>query len=149
MTRHNLETFNLSPRIVLGREEHRQLTTLALAGVGHGSDASDDLLHELDRASVVPDTRVPPDAVRMGSTVTYRTLDGQERAVTLVFPAQADIGKGRISVMTPVGTALIGLRQGQSISWTTRDGRRQVLTVLAVRPPQPEGDGDDPGPQAA
>jgi regulator of nucleoside diphosphate kinase len=148
MTLNSLESFTLSPRLVLGREEHRQLTTLALAGLGHGSDASDDLLYELDRAALVPDATVPADAVRMGSHVVYRTLDGREHEVTLVFPAEADIAQGRVSVMTPVGTALIGLRQGQSITWTTRDARRQVLTVLAVRQPEATP-GDDPGPQAA
>lgn len=141
-----LQDFTLSPAIVLGRNEHRQLTTLALAGSAT-TDIADDLLYELERASVLPDDLLPADTVRMGSRVRYRALDGSERDVTLVFPAQADISEGRISVLTPVGTALIGLRKGQSITWDTRDGRRQVLTVLSVRPPQYEG--DDPGPAAA
>lgn len=143
-THHDL---TLAPAIVLSQDDHSQLTLLALAGTGHTPDASDDLLYELDRAEVLPDNRVPYDAVRMGSTVRYRTGDGAERTATLAYPADADIGAGRISVLTPVGTALIGLRPGQSISWRTRTGRRQVLTVLAVTPPT---DGEDhPGPMAA
>lgn len=149
MTTISLQDFTLSPNIVLGKEDHRQLTVLAMAGSGHSADASDDLLHELDRASVVPDESLPPDVVRMGSSVTYRSSDGSVRQVVLVFPSQADIAQSRISVMTPVGTALIGLRKGQSITWTTRDGRKQVLTVLAVLPPADGEDGDDPGPMAA
>ena len=69
-----------------------------------------------------------------------------ERDVTLTYPADADIAERRISILTPVGTALIGLRAGQSISFRTRDGRPQMLTVLSVRPPETE---DDPGPWAA
>jgi regulator of nucleoside diphosphate kinase len=55
--------------------------------------------------------------------------------VTLVYPVDADIATGRISIMTPVGTALIGLRVGQSISWRSRDNRKHMLTVLAVKEP--------------
>lgn len=75
---------------------------------------------------------MPPYVVRMGSTVRYRTSEGNEREVTLVFPAEANIECNRISVMTPVGAALIGLSQGQSITWLTRDGRKELLTVLSV-----------------
>ncbi|WP_407649143.1 GreA/GreB family elongation factor [Devosia algicola] len=50
----------------------------------------------------------------------------------MVYPVQADISRGRVSVLTPVGAALIGLRTGQSITWETRDGRNNVLTVLSV-----------------
>lgn len=145
MTTMTLSDFSLSPDIVLGKDEHRQLTVLALAGTGHTPDTSDDLLYELDRADILPDHRVPPDVVRMGSRVVFRTSENDTRAVTLVYPAEADIADGRISVLTPVGTALIGLRTGQSITWRTRDGRKQVLTVLRVMPPVV----DDPGPEAA
>src|SRR5690348_6090775 len=116
MTTMTLSDFSLSPDIVLGKDEHRQLTVLALAGTGHTPDTSDDLLYELDRADILPDHRVPPDVVRMGSRVVFRTSENDTRAVTLVYPADADIADGRISVLTPVGTALIGLRAGQSIT---------------------------------
>jgi regulator of nucleoside diphosphate kinase len=139
----HLEDFHLSPPISIGRDEHRQLTVLALAGIGHHPDVADDLLHELDRARIVPDPAVPRDIVRMGSRVHYRSGD-DERVVTLVYPAEADIARQRISVLTPVGAALIGLRTGQSISTMTRDGRKQVLTVLAVSQPP-----DEAGPRAA
>lgn len=122
----------LSPDIVLGASDHRQLLVLAMAGTGHSADVADDLLYELERARVVPDSQLPGNIVGMGSHVRYRTWDGVEREVTLVYPARANIAEGRISVLTPVGTALLGLSTGQSISWMTRDGRRQTLTVLSV-----------------
>jgi len=126
----------LSPRLVIAESDHRLLSHLALAGTGHTADMADDLLHELDRAAVVTD--VPPDVVRMGSRVKFRT-GRDERWVTLVYPAEADIASARVSVMTPVGTALIGLSVGQSISFRTRDGRPQMLTVLAVVEPEEDG----------
>jgi regulator of nucleoside diphosphate kinase len=144
-----IDDFNLSPPIAIGQDEHRQLTVLALAGIEHSPDVADDLLHELDRAELLPDANVPRDIVRMGSRVSYRS-GNEERAVTLVYPANADIAQSRISVLTPVGAALIGMRAGQSITSMTRDGRKQVLTVLAVGAPVDDGDGAGPdGPHAA
>ena len=138
MTVISLTDLQLSPNIVLGKSDHGQLTLLALAGSGHTSDAADDLLHELDRAKVVVDPALPPDVVRMGSRARYRT-GRDERHVELTYPADADISARRISVLTPVGTALIGLRVGQSITFRTRDGRPEMLTLLGVLPPQNDG----------
>jgi len=149
MTTISLADFNLSPEIVLGRTDHQQLIVLAMAGRGHTADDADGLLYELERARVVADTALPDGIVRMGSRVRFRTNGGSERDVVLVYPKDADIAAGRVSILTPVGTALIGLAVGQSITWLTRDGRKQVLTVLAVSPPDDERDPDAPGPLAA
>lgn len=143
MTTITLADLRLSPSITIAKSEHGQLSLLALAGTGHSADAADDLLFELDRAQIVADPAVPPDVVRMGSRVRFRT-GNDEREVTLTYPGDADIAERRISILTPVGTALIGLRAGQSITFRTRDGRPQMLTVLSVRPPE----GED-GPSAA
>lgn len=141
-----VQELNLSPDIVLSTEDHRRLTELAHAGISIASTVADDLLVELDRASVVPPEQLPDDVVRMGSTVRYRTGEAEQREVTLVFPAEADIEQNRVSVMTPIGAALVGLRSGQSITWLTRDGRKQMLTVLRVIQPLID---DGPVPPAA
>jgi regulator of nucleoside diphosphate kinase len=73
----------------------------------------------------------------MGSVVEFRSNTSQQGKVTLVFPGEADIAKGRISILTPIGAALIGLSSGQSIAWTARDGRKHELTVVSVEPPSP------------
>lgn len=142
MTTISIADFDLSPNIVLGQADHRQLIVLAMAGLGHTAEDADGLLYELERAQVVPDGAVPDDVVRMGSFIRFRANGSGERDVELVYPADADIGAGKVSVLTPVGTALLGLRSGQSITWLTRDGRKQVLTVLGVR--QPEDNSPDP-----
>ena len=126
---------DLSPAIVLGKADHAKLNELASAGLDRMPELAEKLLGELDRARVVEDKKVPEDVVRMGSRVTYRTSDDKEIWVILVYPADANIDEGKISVMTPIGTALIGLRKGQSITWRDRADKRHMLTVLDVEAP--------------
>ncbi len=126
---------DLAPAIVLGKADHARLNELAMAGLDRMPDLADRLLGELDRARVVEDRKVPEDVARMGSAITYRTNDDKEISVTLVYPADANIDEGKVSVMTPIGTALIGLRKGQSITWRDRANKRHMLTVLDVQAP--------------
>ena len=77
------------------------------------------------------------DVVRIGSIIEFEVDDGRRLKVQLVLPENADINAGRISVLTPVGAALIGLSPGQSMEWSGNDGKERVLTVLAVSGPQP------------
>lgn len=130
----NIQTTQRRPRITLGRSEHEKLTRLAEAFADRNGAASEALLGELDRARVISDVRLPVDVVRMGSTLRYATETGDVRTVTLVYPGEADIAAGKVSVLTPIGAALIGLSVGQSIDWIARDGRRHGLTVEAVEP---------------
>lgn len=127
------------PAIVIAQSDQEALMRLAAAGPRRGAEASDELFEELARARIVPDGRLPRDVVRLGSTLRFRTDTGGERVVTLVLPGEADIAQGKVSVLTPIGAALIGLSAGQSIDWTARDGRSHKLTVESV-----EGAGDAP-----
>lgn len=127
------------PPLVIGDVDYRNLSALAIAAEGRTPDLSATLLDELDRAKVVPQRKVPAHTVRMGSTVRYRTAGSGEREVTLVPPGEADIDAARISIMTPIGTALIGLSRGQSITWTSRDGREQELTIVSVETTESDG----------
>lgn len=127
------------PPLVIGDADHRNLVSLALAMEKGLPNVSEALLDELDRARVVPQGNVPGHTVQMGSTVRFAIKDAGERQVVLVLPGEADIDAGRISVMTPIGAALIGLSTGQSIRWHTRDGREQELTVRDVEPPAEAG----------
>ena len=120
------------PPITLCQTDHEKLSRLALSVAERNQAMFDALQSELERARVVPDARLSKDVVRMGSTLRYSTDSGEARTVTLVFPAEADISAGRISILTPIGAALIGLSQGQSIDWEMRDGRVGRLTVETV-----------------
>jgi len=118
------------PSIAICETDHDRLSQLAEHSTNPA--VAEALLAELDRARVVPDSELPASVVRMGSRLSYRTDAGESRAVQLVFPAEADIDAGRVSILTPIGAALIGLAPGQSIDWRTVDGRTQVLTVESV-----------------
>jgi regulator of nucleoside diphosphate kinase len=120
------------PNIIVSDTDQSRLTTLAADALERFPDAAQELLSEMERAAVVTAEAVPPNVVQMGSGVVFQSDNGETRRVRLVFPGQADIAAGRISILTPVGAALIGLSEGQSIAWKTRDGRTRRLTVLAV-----------------
>ncbi|TIQ41399.1 MAG: nucleoside diphosphate kinase regulator [Mesorhizobium sp.] len=129
------------PNIRISKSDHARLSALASTVAARNPEASDELLAELERARIVADGWVSAGTVRMGSTVTFKPDTGDRKTITLVFPGDADISEGKVSILTPIGTALIGLSAGQSIMWTARDGRRHELLVLAVNQPAPEGDG--------
>jgi regulator of nucleoside diphosphate kinase len=124
-----------APKIIVSESDHQRLTDLAMAVQDRMPEVADELLAEMDRAEIASPEKIPGNVVRMGSTLRFRSDDGQEREVTLVFPGEADIAQGKISILTPVGAALIGLSEGQSIMWATRDGEKRRLTVLSVAAP--------------
>ncbi len=119
------------PKIVIGQSDFDSLSGLASEALGR-VPAAEQLLSELERAKIVTDKALPADAVRMGSAVVFRAGEAEARQVEIVYPGKADIAQSRISVLTPIGAALIGLCPGQSIRWTARDGRDQSLTVISV-----------------
>ncbi|MEQ8861258.1 MAG: nucleoside diphosphate kinase regulator [Pseudomonadales bacterium] len=97
-------------------------------------EAVELLYDELDAATVIPDAELPADVVAMGSIVTFRDTDtGEESTVELVYPAHADAARRRISILAPVGAALIGLRVGEQIAWPLPNGRDRNLEVKDVR----------------
>lgn len=123
------------PQIIISNADYDRLSDLANASLQRLPEVAQELLDELDRAQIVSDEAVPADVVRMGSTVTFKSDDGQTRTMTLVYPVDESLDAHRISVMTPIGAALIGLGVGQSISWPGRDGKQHRLTVTRVTAP--------------
>ncbi len=124
------------PTIKVTEEDRERLAGLASAAMGRMPDLAGYLSDELDRAQVVRAGQSALGFVRMGSEVAFRDdTTGKVQVVSLVYPGEADIGQGRISVLTPVGAALLGLSKGQSIDWATRTGAAKRLTVLDVREP--------------
>jgi len=102
-----------------------------------GSRELEDLEAELDRARVVSRVDVPAGVVTMGATVEFENEGTHRRQlVQLVYPAQANLAQGRISVVAPLGAALLGLRVGQSLDWTVPSGKVRVRILRVIQPLQ-------------
>ena len=126
----------VKPAIILSAKDYDRLSTLARAAQNRLPDLASELAAEVGRAHVLGRDEIANQFVGMNDDVEFRDdTTGRARQVTLVFPDEADISQGKISVMTPVGTALIGLRTGHSITWETPLGETRQLTVISVRKP--------------
>jgi len=107
----------------------------------HGNEYLESLEIELSRAQVVAPTDVPADVITMNSRVCLRDLDSQEELIViLVFPRDADIVQDKISVLAPIGTAMLGYRVGDIFTWTVPDGVRQLQVEKILYQPEAAGD---------
>jgi regulator of nucleoside diphosphate kinase len=120
------------PAIRLTHQDLGRLDAL-LAGVSNASRVLEYLQREVDRASVVSDDD-SSSFVRLGSRVAFEDDAGRLHTGTVVFPGETMQHPDAISILTPVGAALLGLAEGQSISYETPDRRTKTLTVLRLLP---------------
>jgi regulator of nucleoside diphosphate kinase len=128
-------TSGLPPSIRISRRDAARLDALLESPQWQHDPAADALIGELARAEVVDDAEMPADVVGMHARVEcIDEHSGERHELTLVFPHEADVGAGRISVLAPVGSALLGLSVGQSIDWATPQGRTLRLRVTGVQP---------------
>ncbi|HYP90051.1 MAG TPA: nucleoside diphosphate kinase regulator [Polyangiaceae bacterium] len=98
------------------------------------------LERELAEAIVVEPQEVPPTVVTMNSEVEVVDLETDERrSLTVVFPSMAGVEMGRVSVLAPLGTALIGCCEGALVAWQTPRGRRQLQVSRVVYQPEASG----------
>lgn len=125
--------------ITLTRDDYAKLRLLVAPALpANASVALSKLREELDRATVVDRAAIPPDVVTMNSTVEFEDLGtGEIEAYTITYPERADVERRRISILAPIGTALIGCRVGDQVPWSTPGGLRQ-LQVRRVTPPASE-----------
>lgn len=122
------------PRLI--DTECRRLEMLALEGEHLNPQASALLLAELERAILYPAAELPPATVTMHAEVGYvDESSGVRRTVRLVYPNEADVARGCISILTPVAAGLIGLTIGDRIEWPDRQGRTHMLHIVKVAPP--------------
>jgi regulator of nucleoside diphosphate kinase len=122
------------------RERLEVLLSSEFAAAIGPCDYLDDLRAELDRAQIVRPADVPQNVVTMNSTVVLRDLDTKEKETyTLVFPSEADIANDRLSVLAPVGTAILGERVGDVIRWRVPQGWRRLKIERVVYQPEREG----------
>lgn len=129
------------PPLILSRLDVERIETL-LERVRPGQFDIDSLQSELERANIVEPQEMPADVVTMNSTVVLRNeTTGDEREITLVYPHDADGSGQKVSILAPVGSALLGLHVGDSIDWPMPGGHSANLHVLSIRF-QPEAAGE-------
>lgn len=122
-----------SPNLILTLADFQKLTSLIDTV---SSETTELLQEELGRASIVAPEDLPEDVVSMNSKVRFQDLEtGKETTVTLVYPHEANIEENKISILAPVGSALIGLRVGQVIQWPVPNDKKKQIKVLSVIAP--------------
>ncbi|MGA9519944.1 MAG: nucleoside diphosphate kinase regulator [Myxococcaceae bacterium] len=133
-------------RITLTQPDLERLQRLVdQHGAGRHSELAEMLEVELARAEVVHPDQLSPDVVTMNSTVVFEDEETSERReVTLCYPHEASSKDGRVSVLAPVGSALIGLAVGDSIEWDVPNGHKRFRIVAVPYQPQASARHDAP-----
>lgn len=126
---------NINKQLVLRKDDYNLLISYLTGGsktTAFDRRNAEDLQAELNKAKLVNKDDFPPDVVRLNSTVRIKVEDKNEiMEFMLVTPDKADIKEKRISVMAPIGTALIGFRKGQKVKWEVPAGKK-TFTILEV-----------------
>ena len=133
-----------SRRIYITKPDMQKLRAL-IAGVQASSSRTkatlDKLEEELNRAQVVNPQKVPKDVVTMNSQVRIRDIDSSEESTyTIVFPSEANVANNRISILAPIGTALLGYRVGDVVDWEVPSGLKRLEIVETLYQPEAAGD---------
>jgi regulator of nucleoside diphosphate kinase len=117
--------------VVIREDDFYLIKTLL---TGQKEDAAEmTLLHEMNRAIVVKKEAFPAHAVRLNSQVSIQNLETNTLKVfTIVMPEKADIKKNRISILSPMGTALIGFRKGEEVVWQMPGGMKRIRIMEVV-----------------
>lgn len=112
----------------------------------YGNDYRDNeylgmLRKELDRAEIVSSQDIPAGVVTMNSIVCLEDIDThEEETYALVFPENADISQGKISVLAPIGTAMLGYEVGDTFEWNVPAGKRRLKIKRIIYQPEASGD---------
>lgn len=122
----------IRPTLIIDAELYPRLLAVAERARGETPELAERLLEEIERADLRPAAEMPENVVTIGSTVTFN--DGSRtQTIEVVMPHDADVERGRVSVVTPMGAALLGLSSGQRISWELGYGKTAVVEVVAVK----------------
>ncbi len=123
----------LPPSIIVSSHDMDRLDAMLESPAVSQTPAGIALAEELNRATVVAPDQVPEGTVMMHSRVECEDgLQNEKYVLTLVYPREADVEQGKVSILAPVGTALLGLSIGQTMDWVAPGGRKLRLRVTAV-----------------
>ena len=134
----------MSKNITLTKTDYERLKALVLVDVDPSDpdkNAFPELRAKLDRAVLVDSKDIDPDVVTVNSQVRIQDLDtGEEKEYTRVYPLAADFSRGKISILVPLGTALLGFRKGDVIEWKVPGGIRKFKVKKVLYQPEAAGD---------
>lgn len=123
------------------QEKLRDLIQKAQYSEYRGSAYLKMLAGELDKAQVVDPQQIPPDVITINSTVQLVDQETNDEMIySLVFPDEADVSKGKISILAPIGTAMLGYRVGDIFEWDTPGGKRKIRVIKILFQPEASGD---------
>lgn len=123
------------PKIKITQDDYESIINLIERLPSPQRDIVQGLSDELDRAEVVPTDEGDSNFVSMYSKVDYKNLDTDEtRTIELTFPKDANIEADKISILSPIGTALLGLKVGQTISWPVPNGLVRKILIQKITP---------------
>ena len=137
----------MSERIIqiteLDRKRLIDLIVDAQSGEYRKSVYLENLRGELERAQIVAPQEIPGDVITMNSTVALTDLDtGEEETYTLVYPENADTTQGKVSILAPIGTAMLGYRLGDVFEWEVPAGKRRLKVEKILYQPEASGNYD-------
>ncbi len=131
-------------KIFVTSKDCDRLTELLLVAKSFNRDGRNDLAAletELGRARIVDSQKIPATVVTMNTRLRFMDLDDQtETEITLVFPSDADLDAGKLSVLSPIGMALLGYAVGDTIEWNVPDGVRRIKIEKILYQPEASGD---------
>ena len=118
----------------------RELLQVGLSFAERDRESLESLQEELDRAHIVEPTAIPHDVITMNSRVRLKDLEtNEENVYTLVFPSEADLSQQKISVLAPIGTAILGYRIGDTVEWRVPAGVKTMRIEDILFQPEAEG----------
>ena len=125
------------PPVIISETDRENLYAIATSALTNSrmAPAASNVLREIYRATIVPNDQLPTNVVAVNSCVDVRdNVAGANRRIVLALPDETSCEPNAVSVLSPLGAALIGLSEGASVEWCTASGDRKSITVLRSTP---------------
>jgi regulator of nucleoside diphosphate kinase len=128
-------------KIIVNSRDYAKLTGIISSKPGSSEAEYRELNEELRNAVLVEPEKMPPDVITMNSKVRFKDIEESEDYIfSLVYPEEADTSKGKLSILAPIGTALLGYRVGDKVKWKVPAGEKTFLVEEILYQPEANRD---------
>ncbi len=128
-------------KIIVNSRDYTKLTGLISIKPGSSDSEYRELSEELKNAVLIEPEKMPPDVITMNSKVRFKDIEESEDYIfSLVYPEDADTSKGKLSILAPIGIALLGYRVGDEVKWKVPAGEKTFLVEEILYQPEANGD---------